>query len=140
MHSLSSEAILLESIGADFVIYQNTFAGTEITDDFDVMNWSWIQQIKLPMLKRFAYIIYSVTPSQTEKETDFSLAGIYTESLHANISVEMLSDLIFINRNSAALCLNSIIDVFVGSLDAVDNIFDDMDSNPDASEDANDTE
>ena len=39
MHSLSSEAILLDSIGAEFVIYQATVAGTEITDDFDVLNW-----------------------------------------------------------------------------------------------------
>ena len=39
MHSLSSEEILLESIGIEFVIYQNTVAGTEITDDFDVLNW-----------------------------------------------------------------------------------------------------
>ena len=38
MHSLSSEAILLDRIGAKFVIYQNTVAGTEITDDFDVPN------------------------------------------------------------------------------------------------------
>ena len=28
MHSISSEAILLERIGSEFVIYQNTVAGT----------------------------------------------------------------------------------------------------------------
>ena len=39
VYSLSSEAILLERIGADFVIYPNTVAGTEITDYFDVLNW-----------------------------------------------------------------------------------------------------
>ena len=39
MHSLSSEAILLERIGAKFVIYQNTVSVTEITDDFYVPNW-----------------------------------------------------------------------------------------------------
>ena len=38
IHSLSSEAILLERIGAEFVIYQNMVAGTEITDDFEVLN------------------------------------------------------------------------------------------------------
>ena len=43
MHSLSSEAIVLESIGAEFVIYQNTVTVTEITDDFDVLNWFQIQ-------------------------------------------------------------------------------------------------
>ena len=39
MHSLSSEAILLDRIRAKFVIYQNMVAGTEITDGFDVLNW-----------------------------------------------------------------------------------------------------
>ena len=62
MHYLSSEAIILERIGVEFVIYQNTFADTEITDDFDVMNWFKIQQIQFPILTRFAYIIHSVTP------------------------------------------------------------------------------
>ena len=38
MHSLLSEAILLKRIHAEFVIYQNMVAGTEISDDFDVMN------------------------------------------------------------------------------------------------------
>ena len=61
MHSLSSEAIILERIGAEFVIYQNTVSGTEIIDGFDVLNWFHIQQMKSPMLSRFAYIIFSVT-------------------------------------------------------------------------------
>ena len=39
MHSLSSEAILLERICAEFVIYQNMVAGREMTNDFDVPNW-----------------------------------------------------------------------------------------------------
>ena len=133
MHSLSSEAILLESIGAEVVIYQSMVAGTEITDDFDVLNWFQIQQTQSPMLTRFAYIIHSINPSQSENERDFSLAGIYTASGRANISVEMLSGLIFINRNSADLGRNTTIDVFGGSLDAVADIVDDMESNPDAS-------
>ena len=37
-HSLSSEAILLERIDDEFVIYQNAVTGTEITDDFYVLN------------------------------------------------------------------------------------------------------
>ena len=140
MHSLSSEAILLERIGAEFVIYQNTVAGTEITDGFDVLNWFQIHQIKPPMLTRFAYIIYSITPLQTENERDFSLAGIYTASRRANLSVEMLSDLIFINRNSAALGRNTTIDVFGGSLDAVADIVDEMGINPDVFADISYTE
>ena len=73
-------------------------------------------------------------------ERDFSLAGIYTESRHANISVEMLSDLLFINRNITALVSNTPIDIFVVSLDAVADIVDDTESNPDAFADASDTE
>ena len=63
MHSLSSEAIILERIGAEFFIYQNTVAGIEITDDYDVLNWFQIQQTELPMLARFVCIIHSITPS-----------------------------------------------------------------------------
>ena len=70
MHSLSAEEILLERIDAEFVIYQNTFSGTEITDGFYVLNWFQIQQMKFPMLTCFAYIIHSVTPLQTENEGD----------------------------------------------------------------------
>ena len=124
MHSLSSEAILLERIRAKFVIYQNMVAGKEITDNFDVLNWFQIQQIQFPILTRFAYIIHSITPSQTENEREFSLADIYTASIRANLSVEMLSDLIFINRNSAALVHNTTVDLFGGSLYAVVDIVD----------------
>ena len=63
MHSLSSEATLLERIDDEFVIYQNMVAGTEIADDFDVLNWFQIQKMQFPMLTRFAYIIRSITPS-----------------------------------------------------------------------------
>ena len=119
MHSLLSEAGLLERICAEFIIYQTMVARTEITDDFDVLNWFQIQKMKFPILTRFAYIIHSITPSQTENERDFSLAGIYTTSRRANLSVEMLSDLLFINRNSAALGRNTTIGVFGVSLVAM---------------------
>ena len=140
MHSLSSEAILLERIGAKFIIYQNAVVGTEITDNFDVLNWFRIQQIKFPMLTHFAYIIHSITPPQTKNERDFSLAGIYTASRRANLSVKMLSGFIFINRNSTVLGRNTTIDIFGGSLDAVAYMVDEMGSNPDAFADASDTE
>ena len=66
------------------------------------------------MLTRFVYIIQSITPLQTENERDFSLADIYTASRRANLSFEMLSNFLFINRNSAALSFSSTIDVFGG--------------------------
>ena len=140
MHSLSSEAILLDRIGANFVIYQNTVAGKEITDDFDVPNWFQIQKMQFPMLIHFSYIIRSITPSKTENEIDFSLAGIYTASRRTNISIETISDLIFINRNSAALGRNTTIGVFGVSLDDVADIVYEMESNPYAFADASDTE
>ena len=65
MQSISYQAILLGRIGAEFIIYQNMVAGTEITDGFYVVNWFQIQKIKSPMMKRLSYIIHSVTPSQT---------------------------------------------------------------------------
>ena len=66
MKSLSDEAILLEIVGAEFVTYQNTVAGTKITDYFDVLNLFQIQQMKFIMLNRFSYIIHSITPLKTE--------------------------------------------------------------------------
>ena len=93
-----------------------------------------------PMLTLFAYIIHSITRLQNENERDLSFSGIYTASRCANISIEMLSGLIFINRNSAALRRNTTIDLFGGSLDAVANIVDEMESNPYAFADASDTE
>ena len=119
---------------------KNTVAGTEITDEFDVLNWFQIQQMKFSTLTRFTYIIHSITPLQTENKRYFSLGGIYTVSLRFNLSVEMLSDFIFINRNSTELGRNTTIDVFGGSVDAVDGIVDDMESNPYAFADSIDTE
>ena len=130
----------MERIGVELVIYQNTVAGTQITDDFDVLNWFQMQQMQFPILKWFAYIIHSIIASQTENERGFSISGIYIASRRANIYVEMIYYLLFIDRNSTALGRNIIIDVFGGSLDAVDDIVDEMDINPDASEDATDTE
>ena len=52
----------------------------------------------------------------------------------------MLSNLLFINRNSATLGRNTTIDIFGGSLDAVADMVDDMESNPDDFADSSDTE
>ena len=52
----------------------------------------------------------------------------------------MLYNLLFINKNSAVLGHNTTIGVLGGSLDAVADIFDDIESNPDSFADAIDTE
>ena len=71
-------------------------------------------------------------PLQTENERDLSLAGIYTASRRVNLNIEIISDLIFINRNNAALGRNNPIDVFGGSPDAVADIVHEIERNPDA--------
>ena len=88
------------------------------------------------MPTRLLYILHSITPSKTKNEIDFSLGDIYTSSHHDNISVEMLSGFLLINRNSISLGRNTPISVFGGSLDAVADIVDKMKSNPDAFADA----
>ena len=52
----------------------------------------------------------------------------------------MLSDLLFININSAALGRNTTIDIFGESIYAVADIVDEMDSNPYSFADASETE
>ena len=52
----------------------------------------------------------------------------------------MISDLLFINKNSTALGRNTTIGVFGGSIDDVADIVDGMESNPDAFADSSDTE
>ena len=90
------------------------------------------------MLTRITYIIHYITPLQTENERKFSLSGIYTASCRANIYVEILSDLLFINISSADLGRNTTIDVFGGSLYAVADMVNYMESNPDEFADASD--
>ena len=54
--------------------------------------------------------------------------------------MSLASDLLFINRNSAALGRNTTIYIFGGSLDAVADMVDEMEINPDAFADASETE
>ena len=77
---------------------------------------------------------------QNGNERYFSLAVVYTSSRRANISVEIIYDLFFINRSSAASVRITYIEVFGGSLDTVADIVDDMEINPDAFADASNTE
>ena len=86
------------------------------------------------------YITHSITPLQTKNERDFSLEGIYNASHRSNISVKILSDLLFINRNITALVRNTPIDLFRGSLYAVEDIVGDTESNIYGFSDASDTE
>ena len=92
------------------------------------------------MLTHSTYIIHSIPPSQSENERYFSLAGIYIASRRANLSIEIIFDLVFINRNSTASGHNTPIGVFGESLDAVVDIVDETKSNLDAFADASDTD
>ena len=96
--------------------------------------------MQFPILTKFAYIIHSITPSKTENKAYFSLSGICTTLRCANLSIELLSDLIFMKINSSVLGRNTNIGVFGVSLDAMADIVDEMEINPDIFADASDTE
>ena len=65
----------------------------------------WCQEIKLqfPMLARFSTMMFAIPPSKAENKRECSLAGVFTGSNHARMSVEILSKLIFIIRNSIGI-------------------------------------
>ena len=92
------------------------------------------------MLNPFTYIIHSITPSQPENGRYSLLAGIYTASLRTDLSIEMISDFIFINRNRTESVCNTPIDVFGVSLDAMADIVGATESNPYDFADASETE
>ena len=50
--------------------------------------------------------------SQDENEKDVYIAGVYTSDCHASLSVNMISYLLFINRNSRVTPPEKYIDVF----------------------------
>ena len=52
------------------------------------------------MLTRLATILFSIPPSQVENNRYFSLDGNCTSYCEANLSSDMLSNLLFFNRNS----------------------------------------
>ena len=72
------------------------------------------------------------------KETSHFQASI----LHRVVTISLLkcSFICFINRNRSALVRNTTIDFFGGSLDAVADIVDEVESNPYAFADSSDTE
>ena len=51
-------------------------------------------------MTRLATIIFSIPPYQIENETYFSLARTFTSSHCANLSINILGNILFINRNS----------------------------------------
>ena len=57
------------------------------------------RKLQFPRLARFATMICAILPSQAENERDFSLAGVLIGSTRARMLVDMLSEIIFINRN-----------------------------------------
>ena len=51
-------------------------------------------------MTQLATIIFAIPPSRVENETYFSIAGIFTSSQCANLSIGSLGNLLFINTNS----------------------------------------
>ena len=51
------------------------------------------------MMHIFHKIIQCIPPAQIENERDFSVAGSFGRAKRASMTVDMLSTLVFINRN-----------------------------------------
>lgn len=64
-----------------------------------VLEWYKEQHLLVSNLYQFAQAIYSIPPSQIENERDFSLAGVYNRPSRASMTVQMMSNLLFINKN-----------------------------------------
>ena len=67
---------------------------------------------------------FFILPSQAENERDFSLSGVFTGERHARMLVEMLSKIIFMNRNSIGIHPNQTTDLFRGTVDDLNKVTD----------------
>ena len=111
----------------------------------DVLRWYNLNQPTIPMIYRFALLLFSIPPSQIENERDFSLAGIIGRSRRSSLTVKNLSTLVFINKNRDVLqqseklgklnIFDDDISILNNQLD--DDVHDEIDGND--SEDENDS-
>ena len=92
-----------------------------------VLGWYQERQLQFPMLARFSTMIFAIPPSPTKNERGFYLAGVFTVSNHARISVYMLSKIIFINRNSIGIQHKQTNDVFQVPVEDLNKVTDLMD-------------
>ena len=92
------------------------------------------------MLACFATIIFAIPHSQAKNERDFSLSGVFTVSKSERMSVDMLSKIIFVNRNSIGLQHNQTTDIFQGSVEDLNKVIEKMEGGLEAEADDDDDE
>ena len=102
-------------------MFHNLCFGLDITEGVDVLTWYESVKYKVPKIYRMALYIFSIPPTEIQNERDFSLAGVFGQARRASLSVQMLSDLLFINQNSDTCSILKNIDLFQGNLNSVDN-------------------
>ena len=61
-------------------------------------------------------MVFAILPSHTKNEREFYIDGDFIGSKCARMSVYMLSELIFINRNTIGIQPNQTIDIFIDQL------------------------
>ena len=79
-----------------------------------------------PVLHAYMFLHFNflILPPQEKNKRDFSLAGVLTVSKRASISVDILSKIIFINRNSIVIQSNQTTDVFQGQVEDLNIVTD----------------
>ena len=77
------------------------------------------------MLKSLATIIFEIPLYQVENEIYFSLDGIFTSSHRANLSIDIIGNLLFINRNLDLWnpTPKKTLDIFSASIEPLKDIF-----------------
>lgn len=89
---------LVEDSKREFKRYRDA-ASIEPPQTQTPLQWFKSRQGLFPMIYRMALIIHCIPPSQIDNERDFSIAGVFARAKRASMSVEMLSSLVFINKN-----------------------------------------
>jgi sarcosine oxidase delta subunit len=84
----------------------------------DVLAWYESVKYKVPKIHGMSTSIFSIPHTQIQNEREFSLAGVIGRASGASVSVEMLSDLLFINQNMDAILHEKSIELFDGMLNS----------------------
>ncbi len=96
---------IVARVRAEFKVYRTEAKRYNPNTD-SVLDWYKDRQTLLPMMSSFAAILYSIPPSQIENERDFSLAGVYGCARRSSMSIQMLSSLLFLNKNTSLFSTN----------------------------------
>ena len=98
--SSKGDNTLIQRVESEFKVFCNAEAAHTAINNEDVLTWYKENQNQFPMLSCLATIFFSIPPPQAENERNFSLAEIYSSTIHTRMSVDMILSLLFINRHS----------------------------------------